>query len=277
MEVGVELYLFMNMYMVLIILVYGLIFGSFVNALVWRVFNNKKWWGNERSICPKCKHKLKARDLIPVMSWLALRGKCNYCQKPISPQYPAVELATAFLFAFSYIFWPNQFNVLGWLAFGTWLLIIVVFVALSVYDLKYMLLPNKMVAFAVAISLVLAVLIALSKQDFTLLINAIFSAFLFYGAFAVIFYASKAKWIGGGDVKLAISLGLIVATPLKVVLVIFIASVIGTIISLPLIALKKYKLTSKMPFGPLLMIATIIVFLFGEQLINWYLKNVLYL
>jgi prepilin signal peptidase PulO-like enzyme (type II secretory pathway) len=265
------------MYMVLIILVYGLIFGSFVNALVWRVYKNKKWWGNERSICPKCKHKLKAKDLIPVISWLALRGKCNYCKKPISIQYPAVELATALIFTLSYIFWPYPLNLFGWLALCAWLLVIVVFVALSVYDLKYMLLPNKMVAFAVFISLVLAVLLALTKQNLAPLISAIFSAILFYGVFALIFYASKAKWIGGGDVKLAISLGLIVATPLKVVLVIFIASVIGTIISLPLIALKKYKLTSKMPFGPLLMVATIIVFLFGEQLINWYLKNVLYL
>ena len=101
---------------VLILFVFGLIFGSFVNAYVWR-FKKRKNWVSERSICPNCKHVLRAKDLVPVLSWLSLRGKCRYCKKPISAQYPAVELFTALLFALSYAFWPYSLTLLGWLAF----------------------------------------------------------------------------------------------------------------------------------------------------------------
>src|SRR5580700_9634934 len=118
---------------IVVLAVLGLCLGSFVNALVWRLHEqsnpkqktkNKKQKAKQlsanelsilrgRSMCPDCHHQLAAKDLVPVISWLDLRGKCRYCHRPISIQYPLVELATAGLFVFSYFFWPLAFNGVG--------------------------------------------------------------------------------------------------------------------------------------------------------------------
>lgn len=135
-----------------VLVVWGLCLGSFVNALVWRLHEQAKKQKKEttlsitkgRSMCPHCRHNLSWRDLIPVFSWLRLRGKCRYCKKPISGQYPLVELMTATLFVGSYLFWPLDLQAVGdWTHFGLWLVILTGFMALLVYDLKWMLLPNR--------------------------------------------------------------------------------------------------------------------------------------
>jgi len=100
--------------------VLGLVFGSFVNALIWRV-HKKKDIISGRSQCVKCGHRLAAKDLVPVLSWLALRGRCRYCKKPISWQYPIVEIALGLVFAASYHFWPVTLSGGQWLLFVTWL------------------------------------------------------------------------------------------------------------------------------------------------------------
>jgi len=108
-----------------VLVVFGLALGSFVNALVWRVREQTKEGSKKkpdskylkklsvskgRSMCPNCHHELTAKDLLPVISWLGLKGKCRYCRKSISAQYPLVELATAGLFAASYLLWPEDIN-----------------------------------------------------------------------------------------------------------------------------------------------------------------------
>src|SRR5690242_5933733 len=111
----------------------GLCAGSFVNALVWRLHEwqepskSKKKTNlsllKGRSVCPDCRHTLAWHDLIPVVSWMALRGKCHYCGKAISAQYPVVELIGGSVFALSYIFWPETIHLGGqWLLITTWLI-----------------------------------------------------------------------------------------------------------------------------------------------------------
>src|SRR4051794_11351319 len=105
-----------------ILLFLGLCFGSFINALVWRVHEQEKGKKTRnlsilhgRSQCPHCGHELAAKDLIPVISWLLLKGKCRYCGQPISRQYPAVEATTSGWFLLSYYFWPGGvFGVGEW-------------------------------------------------------------------------------------------------------------------------------------------------------------------
>lgn len=261
---------------VLILFVFGLIFGSFVNAYVWR-FKKRKNWVSERSICPNCKHVLHAKDLVPVLSWLSLRGKCRYCKKPISAQYPAVELLTALLFALSYAFWPYPLTLLGWLAFISWLGCLVVFMALLVYDLKWKLLPNKMVLPLTILASILVTLLAILNSSWLGLFWSVVSGLVFFVIFWALFQVSDGRWIGGGDVKMSYALGLIAGSIINVFLLIFLASVIGTFLVLPLLVSKKLNTRSKIPFGPLLIIATIIVFLFGSQMIDWYTKTFLFM
>src|SRR3989344_8576881 len=127
----------------------GLILGSFVNALVWRTYK-KKAILKGRSQCVHCGHQLAPADLVPVLSWLVLGSRCRYCKKNISVQYPLVELGTAAVFAMSYVLWPVDLVGGQWVLFTTWLAVSVGLLALAVYDLRFMLLPNKILYWAAA-------------------------------------------------------------------------------------------------------------------------------
>ena len=269
-----------------VLVLLGLALGSFVNALVWRVHlqykssaKNKK--PNKelsvihgRSMCPTCKHTLQPIDLVPVLSWLSTRGKCRYCSKPISKQYPAVEILTALLFVASYYSWPHAITGAQTVAFGLWLLALTGLMALLVYDLRWMLLPNRIMAPLAAIAgLFAATNILSSPKPLTALVNVLLAVAVGGGLFYVLFQVSSGKWIGGGDVKLGWVLGLIVGTPARALLLIFLASVLGTLISLPLLASKRLQRQSTIPFGPLLIVASVIVLLFGNAILRWYQVN----
>jgi prepilin signal peptidase PulO-like enzyme (type II secretory pathway) len=269
----------------LILFLFGLTFGSFVNALVWRLHEQSKVKKPRkdlsitkgRSQCVNCGHTLSAVDLIPVLSWLSLGGKCRYCKKPISAQYPAVELLVASLFVLSYSFWPYAQDGLFVGAFISWLATVVVLLALLVYDARWMILPNRLVAIVSGLATALIVFLGIAQSNPGVVVIAAVSAGLLFGLFYGLFQISKGRWIGGGDVKLAPALGLLAGTPAKAALLIFIASVVGTIITLPMLYSKKLKKNSQIPFGPLLIIAAVVVFLFGEALINWYTSKILYM
>ncbi len=271
--------------------VLGLCFGSFANALVWRIYQQhlpkKKRAGSDadlsiargRSMCPHCNHTLAPTDLIPVLSWLTLRGRCRYCQKSISAQYPLVELVTAGVFVASYVFWPDALNNgTSYSIFAIWLVASVGFVALIVYDIRWMLLPNRIVfplAAIAALSAVLQVLGSHSLPHTTLM--ALSSVAVAGGIFYGLFQLSGGKWIGGGDVKLGFVIGLLLGSPALAFMMLFTASALGLIVSLPAVLLHKKKLASRIPFGPFLIVATIIVQLFGQSILDWYVATVLYL
>ncbi|MCA9344875.1 prepilin peptidase [Candidatus Saccharibacteria bacterium] len=283
--------------MIILILIFlGLAFGSFVNAFVYRLFEaDKHTYGiglkkakrstfnlsvvNGRSICVHCKHELSYLDLIPVLSWFFLRGKCRYCKKPISWQYPAVEVTTAFLFVSSYVFWPYSVNSLyGWIIFGFWLIYLIGFMSLLVFDIKWMLLPNKIVYSLLGIYVVqLGIMLIFGNIGISGLISILLGAISISGFFWAIFQISGGNWIGGGDVKLALLLGALAGGVVEAVLVLFIASVLGSIIGGGALLLeKRFNMKTQLPFGPYLMTATIIVVLFGSSLVDWY-KNLIYL
>lgn len=254
---------------IVLLAIFGLLFGSFINALVWRL-HEKRDWVTERSECPHCHHTLAPKDLIPVVSWLMLKGKCRYCGKKIEDS-PFVELALPVLFVASYIFWPSATTGSGALLFGFWLLFLVFFLALAVYDLRWYLLPNKMVfpliGLAVVQVLVLPIFFSYSWSTVT---DAAFGAIVLSGLFYILFQLSQGAWIGGGDVKLAIALGLIAGDPIRSMLILFMASLAGTIVAIPAIIQGKAKRGLKLPFGPLLIVGMIIVQLFGADMIRWY-------
>ncbi len=283
-----------------ILIVYGLCLGSFVNALVWRIHeqarianrkkktksvkadsrqltpNNRLSISRGRSMCPDCKHELAAKDLIPVLSWITLGGKCRYCKKPISAQYPLVELITAILFVASYIWWPRQITGFEVGSFITWLTLLVGFMALIVYDLRWLLLPNRLVYPLTAIAGIQAIFTIFSADNHLHALLGVFAAVAIGGGlFYVLFQVSEGKWIGGGDVKLGWLLGLSVATAANSALFIFLAALLGSLVSVPLLLMGKVKKGTVIPFGPFLIVGAIIAQLFGSVLIAWYQHHLL--
>jgi prepilin signal peptidase PulO-like enzyme (type II secretory pathway) len=269
----------------------GVIFGSFINALVWRLHEQAELEGQKtkkankrrqelsiskgRSMCPHCEHTLAAKDLVPVLSWVWLRGKCRYCKAPIGWQYPLVELFTGALFAWSYAAWPLSLHGVGLFQFVCWLVFLVGFVSLAVYDLKWYLLPDRVVAPLSALAALQTVVVALWAHSWSLLYEPLLAAAIIFGLFWLLFQVSRGAWIGGGDVKLAICLGLLAATPLKSFMVIFFASLIGTVVSIPLLLRGKQGLRLQIPFGPYLLAATVIVVLYGGTIVDWYQRLLL--
>jgi prepilin signal peptidase PulO-like enzyme (type II secretory pathway) len=280
--------------------VVGLCMGSFVNALVWRVYEQARLHREAakpklakakrrqlekearelsiikgRSRCTHCGHELAARDLIPVLSWLELRGKCRYCGAHIDDT-PLVELATSALFVLSYWRWPRPLDAQGTTNLIVWLVILTGLVALFVYDIRWLRLPNRIVYPLIIIALALVLANALIFGDGAAAIrDAVLSVAICGGFFYLIYQISGGKWIGGGDVKLGILIGLVLPGWEQGFVALFLASVLGTLTILPFLFAKKITATSKVPFGPFLIAATIIVKLFGAGFIAWYKLHVL--
>lgn len=277
----------MMLMIIAVLVVVGLCFGSFVNALVWRLHeqSGKKSGGKDRqrlsitkgrSMCPRCQHELAAKDLLPIISWLSLKGRCRYCGKPISAQYPLVEFLTAVLFVALYIWWPVPFTAAQTVIFVLWLALATGFMALIVYDLRWMLLPDRIVYPLTALAALIAVIAAATAANPAVAaLNTILAVAVGGGVFYLLFQVSKGKWIGGGDVKLGWMLGLVAATPARSALLIFVAAFLGSLASVPLLLTRRMKRTSVIPFGPFLIVAAIIVQLFGHAILQWYQRTFL--
>lgn len=273
--------------LVVLLIAMGLCLGSFVNALVWRLHEQEELKGKQgkktktrlqalsitrgRSMCPECGHGLSIKDLVPVLSWVWLRGKCRYCGKPIAWQYPVVELTAALLFVLSYVCWPMDLHGFGLAAFWFWLPLLTGFVALAVYDLRWYVLPNKIVFPLIGLALLeLVVHVIWFDGGWVAVIASAWGVLIASGLFFVLFQISKGTWIGGGDVKLGVVLGILVGGPLASILLLFFASLLGTLASLPLIASGKAKRGTLIPFGPFLLTAASFMVLFGDRVVDWF-------
>jgi leader peptidase (prepilin peptidase)/N-methyltransferase len=249
----------------------GLCLGSFVNAGVWRI-KHKKDIFLDRSECIRCHYKLGIVDLIPVVSWLSLGGRCRKCSNRISAQYPLVELATGALFVLSLAFWPFGFTTTpNLLLFVLWLLACVVLVFLFVYDLKWLILPDKAVAILALLGLGMAVLYGMKSSDIVQFFQEVaFSLLILSGFYLLLYIYSKGKWIGFGDVKLGVGLALLLCNWQLALIALFLANLFGTLVFTPLMVVQKVKRTSHIPFGPFLIAGTIVAMLWGQSIVEWY-------
>lgn len=238
----------------------GLVIGSFLNCLIWRLYKNETIGG--RSYCPKCRHNIAWYDNIPVFSFLLLSGKCRHCQQKISWQYPLVEIATALLFLLAFLnasLWP-QFSLL---LTRDWLLIITL-VIVFVYDWRWQLIPMTVIW-----PMCLAVIIL------NLLIGFSWYAILISGAAAALFFliqyvVTKKRGLGEGDIWLGLLLGLSFPTWPQLFLIMLISYSMGSIIGLLLISFRKKKMKSQVALGPFLAFGAIITLIWGEKIIFWY-------
>jgi prepilin signal peptidase PulO-like enzyme (type II secretory pathway) len=247
----------------LTISVFGLFIGSFLACLVYRLENNQSFL-RSRSFCPKCKHTLGVWDLAPVLSFVWLRGKCRYCRQEISWQHPLSELGTAVVFFLVSFFSSDYSSLVYYLIASSFLIII------FIYDLKHYLILDKVIYPAIALALAFNSRLLFSGQAslfFSFLLSALGAALFFI----LIILVSRGKWLGQGDVKLAIFMGLLLGWP-GIALALFLANFLGAIIGIGLILARKKSLKSEVPFGPFLVVGTLIALFWGERIVNWYLN-----
>ncbi len=267
----------------------GLALGSFIKVLADRYDPEKFLITREslggRSACPRCGSKLNWFELIPLLSFLFLRARCRNCRAKISFEYPLSEILSGLIF----VVVPSGLSVFlnsnHWLLVVIFLLVFETLLLISLIDFRLKLIPNEANLFLIFLG---ALIMILTRADFGLVSGsflgpsaAIFGlknniwfnhlGALIFGAafFGALVLVTRGMGMGMGDLKLAAALGVIFGWP-DIVLLILLAFVFGSIFSLPGIIFKKRGLKSLLPFGPFLALASMAVFLFGENIVNWY-------
>lgn len=236
----------------------GIVFGSFFNVVGLRT-KKEKLFEQKRSFCPHCRHTLSARELVPIFSYLFQKGKCRHCKKRISPLYPTMEFVTGCLFAYSYMHLGFQVELL------TALLMVSMFMILMVTDLKYMLIPNRVLLFFLPLFVVLRIIQPLDSWW-----SPWVGGFIGFSIIALIILLSKGG-MGAGDMKLFGVIGIILGFP-NVLLAFFFANLVGLLYSIPLIIGSKKGWKKAVPFGPAIIIGSLITYFFGEGLLAWYFE-----
>lgn len=256
----------------LYVVMLGLVVGSFLNALIDRLQTGETMV-NSRSHCDHCGHVLEFWDLIPLFSWLFLGGRCRYCRKPISLQNPLVEITTTSLFLFSF-YWVQQ-NFSGYefffLTLFLWIVLACLIVIL-VFDLKHQIIPDRTIVALIIVGVLFhgyffittgSLLWGLSFLNIGL--SALFSAL----PYLLIIIATNGNGMGGGDMKLALVMGFLLGYP-RVLVAHYSAFILGGIIAIILLALKRKQFGQTVAFGPFLVIGTIIALFWGEAFIKTY-------
>jgi leader peptidase (prepilin peptidase)/N-methyltransferase len=238
----------------------GLIVGSFLNVVVYRLPRGESLM-RPRSRCPSCGTQLRTVDNIPVVSWLALRGRCHHCGAPVSARYPLVELATGALYVAVVATQDDAARiVLG-------LLLVTALVPITLIDLDHRIIPNRITGPAA-----IAALIAVAALDTDFLLEAVLAA-VGGGGFFFVAAVLYPRGMGMGDVKLAGMLGLYLGR--AVAPAILIALIAGVVLGAAIIARKGAKEGRKtaVPFGPFLALGGMVAFFVGDELVDAYLDT----
>ena len=246
--------------------------GSFAMCQVWRMrdrqLRRKKIdWRHDHSHCLHCDYRLRWFDNIPIMSWIALAGKCRKCHEPIGMAEILCEVGLAAVFVISYLFWPFGFhNYIDIAPFLIFLVMLVALTMLFVYDLRWRRLPEKPLMFCVICAVLFYVFRNWGAFSPSLLFDTLCSLAILPGLFFVLYKGSGERLMGGGDYLLSIPFALMIGGPLLAFFVLFVSNLIGSLISIPIvIRKKKNQLAAQVSFGPFLIIGFLIVFF----LQNW--------
>ncbi|WP_128425958.1 prepilin peptidase [Gudongella oleilytica] len=249
--------------MAFIIFVYGLLIGSFLNVLIYRIPREESI-AFPGSHCPVCSHKLRWYDNIPLISYLSLSGKCRYCGTKINLQYPLIEAANAFTYIFLYIF-------LGWsIDFVFFALISSVLIAIFMIDLKEQIIPDSLVLSILIIGSIHKLINYFAYAKPLGLLDSIIGLAIAGGLFLLIVIFSKGG-MGGGDVTLIGALGFVLGVK-GILLTIFLSFMLGAVISVFLLVSGIKSRKDPIPFGPFIILGFFITLLCEESIINWYFQ-----
>lgn len=262
----------------------GLFFGSFLNVLSDRLPRDESVVKG-RSHCEKCKKTLNWNDLIPLFSFLFLKGKCRYCHTHLSYYYPLVELVTGVLFAFTYL-WvvQTQFQISNiqypisnsflagvspeffvYLKLFYTLFVVSTLIAIFFADLKFGIIPDKLTFLGIFVTAAYLLL----TVPFSLLLPYLLSALGSFLFFLALFIVTRGRGMGFGDVKLAFWLGLLLGFP-AIIPALYIAFLTGAAISIILIISRKAKIKHTIPFGPFLVFGTLVTFFMQGNLVQMF-------
>lgn len=265
------MYVFWLIYLFII----GAAMGSFAGAVAWRL-EKRRDFVRERSECEHCHHVLSPKDLVPILSWLWLRGKCRYCKASIGKSALWLELGVGLAFAVSYVVWPYGFATIGLTLFIVWLLSLVALAILFIYDIRHFLLPDVVIWPLALLGGVIFVL-RMMLQGMPIgswPLEIVLALLPVSGLYAALYIVSGGRWIGFGDVKLGIFIGLALGWQYAVV-ALFLSNYLGFLWVLPKLVTGKLDRTAHLPFGPFLIAATFIVFLWGKQILEYLMKFLL--
>lgn len=229
----------------------------------------------DRSVCLYCGRTLSVIDLIPVVSWLGLRGKCRTCKQPIGRTEFIVEVGLGIAVAVSFLVWPYGINdLLGVATFIVWVAILTLLAVHIVYDAKWFLLLDVISVALGGLAVVFVLLLVMvdaRELDLSQLQTSVLALLVLPGFYGILYVASKGQWIGFGDVKLLIPLAIMLPGWPEALLVLFLANVLGCLWILPGITAKKISRSTRIPFGPFLIIAWLITMLWGGAIIAAYM------
>lgn len=252
-------------YIEFLILIFGLIIGSFLNVCIYRLPRELSIV-TPSSACPKCNSPIKPWDNIPILSYIFLRGKCRKCGEKISIRYPAVELLNGLSYLLVFQFFGLGWHLLPLFAFVSSMIVI------TLIDLDFQIIPDVITFPGIIIGLLSASF--LLPDPFTLntkvgFFNSIIGLLLGGGLFFLIAILSRGG-MGGGDIKMMAMVGAFMGWK-AVLMVTFIGSLVGSLVGIFLMVLKGKDRKTKVPFGPFLALASIITLFFGGTILNWYL------
>ncbi len=247
----------------------GLILGSFLNVVIQRQFLAEDWVKG-RSRCDYCRHQIAWYDNIPLLSYLILGGKCRYCGKKICFTHPLMEILTAFLLSwwywcFSFIFTlPSSFKVFQAIF---WLVIGVILLAIFVIDLKYLIIPDILIFLFLILVIIYRLYLGFyGLMQWSDVLDSLVISFILTSSFYFLYWITKERGLGFGDVKFSFPLGLLLGWP-KILIAIYSAFILGSLAGLAILIIKKKKLKNhRIPFGPFLIMGALIGLVFGEKL-----------
>ena len=260
----------MYIFMIIVVTIFGFIIGSFLNVCIVRL-------PKEESIiypashCISCKHELKLLDLIPVFSFIFLKGRCRYCNKEISKRYILVELLTGIIAGFTFFMYGFSIDFFRFFAMSAILIVV------SLIDLEYKIIPDELILVGIFIGIILTIynlfLGGVYKTWYSPLIGGVLVSSILY-IFSKIgqkIYKTE-DVIGLGDVKLFIALGMILGCE-KVVIAFLVSVFLGGFYGIITILIDKSNLKRLLPFAPFISLGSIVAVYFGNNLVIWYIDN----